>query len=95
MVRAITVRVLTNEGQVASSDEAVAIRAPGALGSMGILYNHAPLVTVLDPGIFMWRCSDGAIRRMRVGEGLLEIVRNRCTILTSSVSEAEVSGYPE
>ena len=86
MVRTIQVRVITNEGQ-AVADDAVAVKAPGELGYLGMLYNHAPLVTTLQPGRFTWRCPGGETRTLLVGTGLLEIAQNRLTLHTGSVSE--------
>lgn len=86
MARPLRVRVVTGEGE-ALADEAVSVRAPGELGYLGILYNHAPLVTTLVPGKLTWRRPDGATRVVRVGPGLLEVAGNRCTLLTSSVSD--------
>ncbi len=80
-------RVLTNEGQ-AVADEAVSIRAPGERGSVGFLYNHAPLVTTLATGTLTWRRADGVRRTFSIGGGLLEITHNRCTVLTARVAEA-------
>ena len=81
MARTIQIRVLTNEGELLK-DDAVSVRAPGELGSLGFLYNHAPLVTTLQPGPFMWRRPDGTLHTIRVGAGLLEIVKNHLTVLT-------------
>ena len=86
MARTIHVRVVTNEGQV-MADEAVSIQAPGEIGYLGILYNHAPLVTTLQPGKLTWRTPDGQTRAVRVDTGLLEITHNRFTLFTTAVSE--------
>ena len=85
MAGAIHLRVLTEAG-VAVDDEAVSIVAPGEPGYLGILHNHASLVTTLKPGQLAWRTPDGARQARRIGAGFLEIVRNRCTILTREVS---------
>ena len=86
MANPIRIRVLTNEG-LAVEDDAVAVRAPGGLGSLGVLRNHAPLVTTLAPGKFTWRKDSGERRTILVGDGLMEVVKNRVTLLTSRVSE--------
>ena len=86
MPRPITLRVLTEAG-LAIEDQAVSIVAPGEIGYLGFLANHAPLVTTLHPGSFMWRCPDGSTHTVRVGSGLLEIAKNDLTILTDLVSE--------
>jgi len=87
MADAITLRVLTETG-IALEDEAVSIVAPGELGYLGMLRNHAPLVTTLTPGKLTWRKPSGEVRTAHVGTGLLEILRNRLTILTDSLREA-------
>lgn len=81
----IALRVLTGEG-FSMDDEAVSVIAPGERGYLGILRHHAPLVTTLKPGRLTWRRPDGSRHRMTVGEGLLEISRNRCTVLTDAAS---------
>lgn len=89
MADPITLRVLTHEG-LAVEDTASAVIAPGGLGYLGILRNHAPLVTTLEPGTLTWRQSDGVSHTRRIGRGLLEVVRNQVTILTDAVqSEPE------
>ena len=91
MTKTIHVRVVTNEGQVVAA-EAVSVRAPGELGNLGVLYNHAPLVTTISPGTFIWRQPDGTSRLVMVESGLLEIAKNRLTLLTDAVSEPRPLG---
>ena len=86
MEKAITLRVLTQDGLVLE-DEAVSVVAPGEIGYLGMLRNHAPLVTTLQPGKLTWRRPGGEQHAVRVGKGLLEVVKNRLTILTDGVSE--------
>ena len=86
---AITLRVLTQEGLVLE-DEAVSVIAPGEVGYLGMLRNHAPLVTTLVPGTLTWRSADGATRTRQIGAGLLEVVQNQITVLTDRVSEPQV-----
>ena len=84
--RVITLRVLTHEG-VALEETATSVIAPGAPGYLGMLRNHAPLVTTLQPGTLLWKRPTGERRTAKIGSGLLEVVRNRITILTDAVSE--------
>ena len=83
----ITLRVLT-DGGLAIEDQAVSIVAPGEIGYLGVLRNHAPLVTTIQPGELTWRRSDGSRRTVLVGSGLFEVSQNRCTLLTSRLEEA-------
>jgi F-type H+-transporting ATPase subunit epsilon len=92
--RTITLKVLTAEG-LAFEDEAVSVVARGERGYVGFLYRHAPLVTTLSPGKLSWRRPDGARRTARLGSGLLEVVKNRLTILTDTVSELADAGGTE
>ena len=87
MSRAVALRVITDQG-TAVEDEAVSIIAPGELGYVGFLYNHAPLVTTLGNGTFTWRRADGRSQTVRISGGLLEITHNRLTILTNTLVEA-------
>ena len=86
----ILLRVLTEAG-VAVEDQAVSIVAPGEVGYLGVLRNHAPLVTTLRPGTLSWKRSDGRRRALLVGTGLLEVARNRCTLLTNTVKESSAA----
>jgi F-type H+-transporting ATPase subunit epsilon len=85
MAETIHLRILTESG-VAVEDEAVSIVAPGEVGYLGVLRNHAPLVTVLTPGKLTWKRPDGRDETRQIGDGLLEIIKNRVTVLTSGVS---------
>ena len=82
---AITLKVLTAEG-LAFEDEAVSVVARGERGYVGFLRNHAPLVTLLSPGKLSWRRPDGVRRSAALGSGLLEIVKNRLTILADTAA---------
>ena len=86
MAEPILLRVLTEAG-LAVEEAASSIIAPGEVGYLGMLKNHAPLVTTLQPGTLTWRQAGGEHRTLRVGTGLLEIAHNCCTLLTSTVSE--------
>lgn len=86
MAAPIHLRVLTDTG-LAFEDEAVSVIAPGERGYVGFLSRHAPLVTTVQPGTLTWRTPEGQRRTVRIGAGLLEIIKNRLTILTNSVSE--------
>ncbi len=83
--RTITLTVLTAEG-LAFEDEAVSVTARGERGYVGFLSRHAPLVTTLSPGKLSWRRLDGVRRSAALGSGLLEIVKNRLTILTDTAA---------
>ena len=90
MAKTLHLIVVTTGGQ-ALTEEAVSVRAPGKRGDVGILCNHAPLVSVLRQGKLVWRALDGTRQTARIGTGLLEVAKNRVTILTDQL-EAGRSG---
>lgn len=65
--------------------EADAVTAPAHDGEIGILANHAPLMTTLGTGLLVVRTGDTA-RRFRVQGGFLQVVQNSVRILAEHVS---------
>ena len=84
MADPISLRVLTAEG-VAFEERAASVIAPGEVGYLGILRNHAPLVTTLKPGTLTWR-SGSASQSCQIGAGILEVRRNTVIILTDTIA---------
>jgi len=71
------------EGQIES------LIAPGGAGSLGVLANHAPLLSTLTPGRLVLIKPDGKREYLTIGSGFLDILNNEVTLLTESVvSEA-------
>ncbi len=55
----------------AEVDEVV---APGALGEFGVLPGHIPFMSVLKPGVLVYRMKEGT-KVLAVGDGILQIAR--------------------
>ena len=64
--------------------EADAVIAPGFDGELGILPNHAPLMTTLGRGRLTVRVA-GVEKRYRVQGGFLQVVQNSVRILAETV----------
>ena len=61
--------------------------APGEIGYLGVLANHAPLTTTLVPGKVVYRDSAGSPTTLWVkGKGFLEVYKNHATVLADEVS---------
>lgn len=72
------------------SDQVDDVIVPGSEGELGILVNHAPLVTTLKPGELRYR-KDGVEYHLAVGEGILEVTPNRVAVLTDlAIGAAEI-----
>ena len=79
-----TLKVVTPT-EVFFEGQAVSVMAPGALGYLGILQNHAPLVTTVSKGNLTFRDPDGKTQTFKVDGGFLEVLNNRVLVLTDKV----------
>ena len=61
--------------------EAKYVGVPGLDGSLGILDNHAPLITTLTKGAIKLRKEDGSEEEIEVEGGVIEVLNNRVIIL--------------
>jgi F-type H+-transporting ATPase subunit epsilon len=67
--------------------EAVSLIAPGELGYLGILANHAPLITNLVPGkIILKETGDRYLKFYSPGKGFLYVINNSASLILDSIS---------
>tara|TARA_Y200000002_G_scaffold177372_1_gene146172 strand:+ start:546 stop:878 length:333 start_codon:yes stop_codon:yes gene_type:complete len=70
-------------------DEIEMVIIPGTEGDIGVLSNHMPLITSLRLGnIYIYR-NKKIIKKFLVNGGILEVLENRCTLLTEDISDLE------
>ena len=81
--------VITPDRMVLSDPEIVSVVAPGSEGYLGMLANHAPLMTELKIGKIDFRRSDGASDAMAISGGFLEVFENKITVLAESAELVE------
>ncbi len=62
---------------------------PGTEGYLGVLSNHAPLITALKPGRIEFRDANDKVNIMAVSGGFLEVSNNIATILADAVELAD------
>lgn len=77
--------------------DAVYLHVPGGAGSMGILANHAPLLSSLVPGTFeLWvPSSEDPVFFRTTKNGFIEVLKNNVSILLdASDSFAIPAGAP-
>jgi len=79
-------RILT-PSRKALDAEVVSIVAPGEAGYLGVLANHAPLITTLTRGNLRVRFADERESNYRIGTGLLKVAHNDAVLLTESIEE--------
>jgi F-type H+-transporting ATPase subunit epsilon len=82
------VEVLTPEGEV-FSDEIEMLSTVTAVGSIGILANHQPLLAMLEPTeLRLYRAEDDIVRFAQA-EGYLQFVENRALVLVEEAIAPE------
>ena len=80
-------QIITAEREVFSG-EVDALVAPGVAGQLGILPNHAPLMTVLQPGELLVRTS-GDESYLALSGGYLEVLGNQVIVLADAAEDVD------
>ena len=78
------VQIVTSEKTVLAKS-AVSLILPGERGYLGVLANHAPLVSPLGKGRVTTRTRDGGEQSLYVENGFFEVFRNEVTIFADLV----------
>lgn len=76
--------VITPDRVVLSDSEVTSVVAPGAMGYLGVLAHHAPLMTELGIGHVDFRRMDGTSDQMAVSGGFMEVFENTVTVLAET-----------
>jgi F-type H+-transporting ATPase subunit epsilon len=74
---------IVTPGKQLVTDEVDQVNAPGTEGDLGILYDHAPLLTNLRSGQLSYE-KDGETVALVVSGGYLEVTDNRVTVLAET-----------
>ena len=80
-------QIITAEREVFSG-EVDTLVAPGIEGQLGIRPNHAPLITVLQPGELMVRAA-GEESYLALSGGYMEVLGNRVIILADAAEDVD------
>jgi F-type H+-transporting ATPase subunit epsilon len=75
--------------KVAYEDEVKSLIVPGSEGYLGVLSNHAPLITAMQPGKIVITEADDDVEILAVASGFLEVSGNVATILADAVERAD------
>ncbi|MEO5573169.1 MAG: F0F1 ATP synthase subunit epsilon [Gammaproteobacteria bacterium] len=88
MATTIHIDIVSAEAEIYSGDVAM-VFAPGAMGELGILPRHTPLLTTLKPGEVRVRTVDGTEESFYVSGGILEIQPHIVTVLSDTAMRAK------
>ena len=84
----INLEIVTPEKTVI--DQAVeGVFVPTQAGEIGILENHAPLISTLRPGILSYT-DNGTTEKMVISGGFVEVSTNKVSILADIAENSEV-----
>jgi F-type H+-transporting ATPase subunit epsilon len=84
----LEVHVVTAEREVYKDTDVDEVVAPGVEGEFTVLPSHAPLMTMIKPGI-MRLVKGGQDTDLAITGGFLEVKDNRVTILADAAERAE------
>jgi F-type H+-transporting ATPase subunit epsilon len=78
-------RILTPSDKVLD-EEVVSLVAPGEAGYLGVLANHAPILTTLKRGTLKVKFTDSE-KWYEIDGGILRVAGNSAVLLSESVEE--------
>jgi F-type H+-transporting ATPase subunit epsilon len=84
----LSVSIVTAEREVFAEDGVDELIVPGVEGELGVLTMHAPLLTMIQPGLLRI-VKSGEETEMAITGGFIEVRDNRVTILADSAERAE------
>lgn len=85
---ALKVDIITAERVVYSEEGVDRLIVPGVEGELGVLTLHAPLLTMIQPGVLRIVKGDGEVE-MAITGGFIEVRENRVTILADAAERVE------
>ena len=84
----LTLEILTGEQLLYREDEIDEVIAPGVVGELGVLPNHAPLVTSLQAGELRVK-RGGEERPFFISGGFLEVKADMVTVLADAAERGD------
>jgi F-type H+-transporting ATPase subunit epsilon len=82
------VEVLTPEGEV-FSDEVEMVSTRTAVGSIGVLAHHQPLLAMLDPAELRLYRSESEVVCFAQAEGYMQVANNRALVLVEEAHQPD------
>ncbi|MFZ5943916.1 MAG: F0F1 ATP synthase subunit epsilon [Bacillota bacterium] len=85
--KTLKLEIVTPERRVLSED-ITSLIVPAIEGYMGVLPNHAPMISGLEPGVIKYKIA-GEYKRLAVSGGFLEVSENKASILANTAELPE------
>jgi len=87
MANVLNLEVVT-PAKVLLKEEIMSLIVPATEGYLGVLFNHAPLITGLKPGIIKYRQGE-ELNVLSISKGFMEVADNVVTILVDTAEKPE------
>ena len=88
MARKLRIEIVTGERVILQEDDVDMVLVPGAAGMLGILPQHAPLVTTLSLGELRIK-KGGTEQSILVFGGFMEVADNKVLVLADTAERVE------
>lgn len=79
----LTLEIITGERRLLRQEEVDEVVAPGAIGELGILPHHAPLITALQPGELKVKAGND-VEEYFISGGFLEVNSDEVIVLADA-----------
>ncbi len=88
MQKEITLEMITPRGTILQQTVSY-VQLPTKLGLIGILADHAPLISALDIGVVTYRPVGAAEKKAAISGGFLEVRDNKVVVLAPTAELAD------
>jgi F-type H+-transporting ATPase subunit epsilon len=88
MADSFLIEIATPE-RLLASEQAVRAQIPGKEGYLGVLPDHAPLLSELGIGALTYATADGKRYAMAIKQGYVEILDNHVRVLTDQAERGQ------
>lgn len=79
---------IVSPAKIVFEGDVKSVELPGAEGDMGVLPEHAPLLTMLREGTITVHAADNSTSRYRVKAGYADVTPAGCTVLAEHIEAA-------
>lgn len=86
--RTLHISIVTPQ-ETAFEGKGLAVSVPGAHSPFQVLYNHAPIISSLEPGVIKIEDEDNHVRVFAAREGFVEVLKNTVNIIVQELVPAE------
>ncbi len=80
---------IVTPARIVFSGDVESFTAPGALGSFQVLYNHAPLLSLIGVGEVKFKNTQGSDVHYATGGGFVEVMNNKVVLLAESAERSD------